>query len=170
MARERSARKHRWRRWVVAGVVIVVVLAFAIPFTYIHFIEGTPPPTLVLPKEHSHGSSVTVTTQGTWHVGPGSVAGYRVDETLIGQSTTAVGRTSNVSGRVTVANSKVTSATITVDMASVKSDQPQRDAQFDGRIMDVARYPTATLTLTTPRSERNAAFIGKSLVTCCTGN
>src|SRR6202034_1661459 len=30
------------------------------------------------------------------------------------------------------------------------SDQSQRNAQFDGRIMDVARYPTATLRLTAP--------------------
>jgi hypothetical protein len=28
------------------------------------------------------------------------------------------------------------------------SDQSERNAQFDGRIMDVAHYPTATLTLT----------------------
>ena len=35
-------------------------------------------------------------------------------------------------------------------MASVVSDQSERNAQFDGRIMDVATYPTATLHLTSP--------------------
>jgi polyisoprenoid-binding protein YceI len=35
-------------------------------------------------------------------------------------------------------------------MASVVSDQSQRNARFDGPIMDVSQYPTATLTLSTP--------------------
>ena len=35
-------------------------------------------------------------------------------------------------------------------MATVHSDKSQRDAQFDGRIMDVSQYPTATFTLTSP--------------------
>jgi polyisoprenoid-binding protein YceI len=35
-------------------------------------------------------------------------------------------------------------------MATVHSDKSQRDAQFDGRIMDVAQYPTGTFTLTAP--------------------
>jgi polyisoprenoid-binding protein YceI len=35
-------------------------------------------------------------------------------------------------------------------MATVISDQTERNAQFDGRIMDVAEYPTATFTLTSP--------------------
>jgi len=32
----------------------------------------------------------------------------------------------------------------------VLSDKSQRNAQFDGRIMDVAKYPTGTFTLTSP--------------------
>ena len=83
-------------------------------------------------------------------MGAGSVAGYRVDEVLIGQHTTAVGRTSDLSGTVTISDDAVTGADVTVDMASVKSDQSERNAQFDGRIMDVARYPTATLRLEGP--------------------
>ncbi len=35
-------------------------------------------------------------------------------------------------------------------MASVVSDQSQRNARFDGPIMDVSQYPTATLTLSAP--------------------
>jgi len=40
--------------------------------------------------------------------------------------------------------------TFTVDMASVVSDQSQRNARFEGPIMDVSQYPTASLTLTSP--------------------
>ena len=35
-------------------------------------------------------------------------------------------------------------------MASVVSDQSQRNARFEGPIMDVSQYPTATLSLTSP--------------------
>jgi len=44
----------------------------------------------------------------------------------------------------------VTKGTFTVDMASLVSDQSQRNAHFDGPIMDVSHYPTAMLTLTSP--------------------
>ena len=46
--------------------------------------------------------------------------------------------------------SAVTAAAFTVPMATVHSDKSQRDAQFDGRIMDVSQYPTGTFTLTSP--------------------
>jgi polyisoprenoid-binding protein YceI len=35
-------------------------------------------------------------------------------------------------------------------MASVHSNEGERDNNFDGRIMEVATYPTATFTLTSP--------------------
>ena len=69
---------------------------------------------------------------------------------LLGQSATAVGRTSDVTGHLTIAGSTVTAAAFSVPMATVHSDKSQRDAQFDGRIMDVARYPDGTFTLTRP--------------------
>lgn len=51
---------------------------------------------------------------------------------------------------MTISGTTVTAATFTVQMATVHSDQSERDAQFDGRIMDTASYPTGTLTLSTP--------------------
>jgi polyisoprenoid-binding protein YceI len=35
-----------------------------------------------------------------------------------------------------------------VQMSTIHTDSSQRDAQFDGRIMDVATYPSGTFTLT----------------------
>jgi polyisoprenoid-binding protein YceI len=143
-------------------VAVVVVLAVGGPFVYIHLIEGPAPGKLALPGSStgstgSSGSSGSAgatpgSVAGTWKVGPGSVVGYRVQEVLIGQNATAVGRTTKVSGTVTIDGTTVTAATVTVDMASVTSDQSERNAQFDGRIMDVAMYPTATLHLTQPLS------------------
>jgi polyisoprenoid-binding protein YceI len=146
------------RRWklLIGGVLAIVVLAVAGPFVYIHFIEGPAPAKLALPKAHrttagTAGTDVSTTeVSGTYHVGAGSEAGYRVSEVLVGQHATAVGRTKKIWGSVTIAGDAVTTGTFSVDMASVVSDQSERNTQFDGRIMDVARYPTATLQLSAP--------------------
>lgn len=86
----------------------------------------------------------------TYLIGTGSQAGYRVDETLAGQATTAVGRTDSVSGSLTVSGSTLTAAIVEVQVADITSDNGQRDRQFTGRIMETDRYPTATFTLTDP--------------------
>ncbi len=87
---------------------------------------------------------------GTWQVASGSVVGYRVNEVLAGQNNVAVGRTSDIAGHLTIRGATVTAASFTVQMATIKSDQSQRDAQFNGRIMDTSAYPTGALSLTAP--------------------
>jgi polyisoprenoid-binding protein YceI len=140
-------------RWILAGVVIVAVLAVGGPFVYIHFFNQAPA-ALTLPA--ASASSTTSSTAaptavaGTWTITSGSVVGYRVNEVLLGQNTTAVGRSSDVTGHLTIDGSTVTAATFSVPMDTIHSDKSQRDAQFDGRIMNVAQYPTGTFTLTSP--------------------
>ncbi len=155
-------RRH-WLSWLIAGIIVVVVLAVGGPFLYIHFFNGSTPAALTLPTASSSapasspsGGTATASTAasgslaGTYSVGSGSVVGYRVNEVLLGQSTTAVGRTSSVTGHLTIAGTTATAATFSVPMDTVLSDKSQRNAQFDGRIMDVAQYPTGTFTLTHP--------------------
>ena len=36
-------RLRHWKRWLIGGVVAVVVLAVGVPYVYIHFIEGPAP-------------------------------------------------------------------------------------------------------------------------------
>jgi polyisoprenoid-binding protein YceI len=149
--------KRRWKRWVLGALAVVVVLAVGGPFVFIHFIEGSPKPELALPSTTTVPASdaqpaSSSSVAGTWQVASGSQAGYRVSEVLAGQSTTAVGRTSSVTGRFVIAGTTVTMASFTVQMGTVVSNQSQRNAQFDGRIMDVAQYPTAVFTLTNPIS------------------
>jgi polyisoprenoid-binding protein YceI len=155
-------RPRHWLRWLLAAIAGLVVLAAAGPFAYIHFFNGTTPAALSLSPTSTPGStsagapagSATAGTAaagrvaGTWSVGSGSVVGYRVNEVLLGQSATAVGRTTSVTGHLTIAGTTVTGAAFSVPMATVHSDKSQRDAQFDGRIMDVSQYPTGTFTLT----------------------
>jgi polyisoprenoid-binding protein YceI len=155
-------RRH-WLRWLIAGIIVVVVLAVGGPFLYIHFFNGSTPAALTLPTASSSastssspGGAATASTAasgslaGTYSVGSGSAVGYRVNEVLVGQSTTAVGRTSSVTGHLTIAGTTATAATFSVPMDTVLSDKSQRNAQFDGRIMDVAQYPIGTFTLTHP--------------------
>jgi len=147
-------------RWIVGAVAVIAVVAVAGPFAYIHFLNRAPA-ALSLPASSpkasgSSGRTVTAGTAtaitGTWDTSSGSVVGYRVNEVLLGQNATAVGRSSSVTGHLTISGSTVTAATFSVPMATIHSDKSQRDAQFDGRIMDVAQYPAGTFTLTRPIS------------------
>ena len=151
-------------RWIIGVVVVLAVLAVGGPFLYIHFFNGSTPAALTLPTAASSaaasstaGSSTagpsTVTSStvaGTWTVTTGSAVGYRVNEVLLGQNTTAVGRSSDVTGHLTIDGSTATAATFSVPMDTIHSDKSQRDAQFDGRIMNVSQYPTGTFALTQP--------------------
>jgi polyisoprenoid-binding protein YceI len=162
------SRPRHWLRWLITAIVIVVVLAIAGPFVYIHFFNGSTPTALSLTPSGSASASAGSSSAGssgsgapgattangsvagTWNAGSGSVVGYRVNEVLVGQSTTAVGRSTSVTGHLTIAGTTATAASFTVPMATVHSDRSERDGQFDSRIMDVATYPTGTFTLTSP--------------------
>ena len=154
-----TKRRRRLIAGAVGAVVLIVLVAFLAPYVYIHFIEGPAPSKLELPKSSastpsstSKGSASTSSSSldGSWNVGAGSMAGYRVQEVLVGQNATAVGRTSKIWGSLAITGSTVTKGTFTVDMASVVSDQSERNAHFDGSIMNVSQYPTASLTLAAP--------------------
>ncbi len=154
-------RPRHWLRWLIGATAAVAILAAAGPFVYIHFFNAAPA-ALSLPPSGSGSASAspsstatanTATTgsvAGTWTIGSGSVVGYRVNEVLLGQNASAVGRTTSVTGHLTIAGSTATAASFSVPMTTVHSDKSQRDAQFDGRIMDVSQYPTGTFTLTSP--------------------
>ncbi len=152
-------RPRHWLRWLLAAAGVLVVLGAAGPFVYIHFFNSAPAALSLSPaatQSSSPGSTASANTAasgpvtGTWTVGPGSIVGYRVNEVLLGQSATAVGRTTAVTGHLAIQGTTVTAASFSVPMATVHSDKSQRDAQFDGRIMDVSQYPAGTFTLTSP--------------------
>src|SRR5271170_871901 len=138
----RSMRR-RWRRWLIAAVVFVVILVVGGPFVFFHFIEGPAPAPLSLSSEGSstlptgsgRSSGTPSTVDGVWNVTTGSLAGYRVQDTLFGQSHAAVGRTSAVTGSITIVGTTVTEGRFSVDLTKVTSDQSLRDEQFQGRIM-----------------------------------
>lgn len=89
-------------------------------------------------------------TDGTWNVAGDSVVGYRVEETLAGLDTEGAGRTSAITATMTITGTTVSAVDLKVDMTTFKSDDSRRDSEFNGNIMDVATYPTATFKLTAP--------------------
>ena len=150
-------------KWIIALPFAALLLAFGGTWTYINVLRDDAPARLVLEGNVSDNVPATTATtavgtavaapasfDGTWVASTGSQAGYRVDEVLFGQNVEAVGRTSNVDGALTINGATVESAAISIDLASVQSDESRRDNQFRGRIMNVAQYPTATFTLTSP--------------------
>jgi polyisoprenoid-binding protein YceI len=165
-----TTRKRLIMIGAVVGVVLLVVVVA--PFVYIHFFSGNTPKKLSLSS--GDGGTTTIAPSviapmaGTWTVGAGSTAGYRVDEVLFGQSTTAVGRTKEVTGSMTIAGTTVTAATFTVEMTTLTSDRSQRDQQFQG-IMDTAQFPQATFVTTAPIALGTAPADGKTITVNATG-
>jgi len=152
---------------VISAIVGVVILVTVGPWVYINVIRepadesfvdqltttslaemGAAADTTVADIDSAQNSLDDAT--GTWKVAAASQVGYRVDEVLFGQNVTAVGRSSAITGSVTINDMTVTEATFVVDMATIKSDDPRRDAQFEGRVMDVINFPTAEFALTSP--------------------
>jgi polyisoprenoid-binding protein YceI len=135
----------------------MVALAVTVPagtYAYIHWISDDAPARRALDTAADPpGATVPLSggTDGTWvpHASSSQV-GYRVNEVLFGQSKAAVGRTSDVTGSMTITGTTVSNVSLVADMTTVSSDEGRRDAQFQGRIMDTARFPTATFELTSP--------------------
>ena len=169
-------RRRNWLPWGLAAAAVVLVLAVGGPFVYIHFIEGAAPAPLSLNTSASPGATgsgqetADAPLAGTWTVATGTRAGYRVNEVLLGQDNVAVGRTGSVAGHLTIRQTTVTAGAFTVQMATIHSDKSRRDMQFDGRIMDVATYPTGTFALTRGINLAPVPATGKAVTYHATGN
>ena len=91
-----------------------------------------------------------VGADGLWTIKEGSEVGYRVNESINGFDTTANGRTQAITGSMVAAGTTISEGQFKVDMTTFKSDESKRDAQFNGRVMDVNNFPEATFVLTEP--------------------
>ncbi len=87
---------------------------------------------------------------GSWAIGKGSYAGYRVNEVLNGTPVTVTGRTEDVTGTLKLDGLTLSQAEISVDVASIATDQPQRDSYFRDQLIKVSKHPNATFSLTAP--------------------
>ncbi|GAA1498660.1 YceI family protein [Paeniglutamicibacter kerguelensis] len=87
---------------------------------------------------------------GTWTIGTGSYAGYRLDEVLNGSDVTVTGRTEDVSGSLTVQDNTLTDAKLALKVDTITTDSDRRDSYFRTSAIDTSQHPEATFTLTDP--------------------
>src|SRR5260370_10404954 len=100
-------------RFLSAGAAVGAVVAIAGGGAYVYFFSGLRSSTNALGLSASPSAQVSVTPSaattgslaGSWTVTTGSIAGYRVKELFVGETSKheAVARTSSVSGSLTVA-------------------------------------------------------------------
>ncbi|HSS94799.1 MAG TPA: YceI family protein [Candidatus Dormibacteraeota bacterium] len=153
-------------RLIIAGAACVAAVALAGGGAYVYFFSGlrSAPSALGLsgtPRAAATGTPTATTTGslvGMWTVTTGSLAGYRVKELFVGQTSKheAVARTSTVSGGLTVGGDpsayQVSGITITAALTDLHSvdtvagrDVSQRDG-FVSRQMNLQQFPNATFT------------------------
>jgi polyisoprenoid-binding protein YceI len=162
------AGRRRWWRWAAAIAATILVLGVVGVFVALKVFIGPTPAALALPPSSAAGAGTSSSSiDGTWTVGSGSLAGYRVGEDFLWQHGSVVGRTSVVTGTVVIANTQVSSASFRVDLTTVKANG-KTQPQFAG-ILDTRSYPTATFTLTTPIVASTMPTIDKTFTATATG-
>jgi polyisoprenoid-binding protein YceI len=156
-----SRRPHRWR-WAIGGVVllIVVVIGAAVAFVVL---PPTPAP-LALPRA---ASAPVGRLEGTWEVASGSLAGFRLRETVLGMSNDVVGRTNEVAGTVVISTDSVSAASFRINLRSVKVGGGIQ-AQF-AQDLGARDHRYATLSLARPVSFSAAFASGGTVLATTTG-
>jgi polyisoprenoid-binding protein YceI len=164
-----SAGKRHWWRWATAIAATILVLGVVGVFVALKVFIGPTPAPLAMPPLSATGAGTSSSSiDGTWTVGTGSLAGYRVGEGFLWQRGSVVGRTSSVTGTVVIANTHVSSASFRVDLTTVKANG-KTQPQLAG-ILDTTIYPAATFTLTTPIVASPEPTINKTFTANATGS
>ena len=168
---------RHWKKIVVA-VLALVFLVFAASFIYAkvinkaddEFDSGDVKDRLTTTTGATVDNVTTEGIDGDWVIADGSEVGYRVDESINGFDTTANGRTKEITGQFTIEGAQVTAGEFAVDMTTLKSDEGRRDSAFNGRIMKVSTFPTATLVLTEPIDFGEVPTDGTTIPATATGD
>lgn len=157
-----------------SGLVVVVVVGFAVIY-FLVFPTSSPKPLCLTAAKGTTAVSSTTGLAGTWTIGSGSVAGYRVREKLgfLPAESDAVGRTSQITGDATVteADRRVTvhKASFVIAVNTLKSDRSMRDQRIHTLGLQSDTYPKATFWLSTPVTLAPGGLSGKVLHVPVTG-
>jgi polyisoprenoid-binding protein YceI len=157
-AAARPRRKRRWLRWTIAGiaafaVLIVVLVAVAIK------LQPTPAP-LTLP---ARATTPVGRVDDTYRIASGSVAGFRIQQTVIGLTSEVVGRTKDITGTVTLTGGQVTTAGLRIGLLALTAGNEKPAPQFASSL-DTGRYPDAAIVLARPVT-LDPAFSSGSTIT-----
>jgi polyisoprenoid-binding protein YceI len=137
-------RRHRWWRWTLAGLVLLVVIIVGGTAA---FVKSQPPAApLTLPQ--GPASPPAGSADGTWSVATGSVAGFRIRESALGFGDDVTGRTSDLTGTAVIDGGQVTSALFRIGLTAITvGGKPSHQLAAS---LDTAACPDATITLAGP--------------------
>ena len=154
---ERPRCKRRWLRWTISGTAVLVVLIVGLVAVAIKL--QPVPATLTLP---ANAAAPAGPVDGAYQAASGSVAGFRIQQTVLGLTSDVVGRTTDITCTVTIVGGEVTIAGLRVGLLAVTSGEAKPAPQF-GISLDTQRYPDATVSLTQPVA-LDAAFTSGATV------
>jgi len=158
-----APRRRHWLRWTLGGVAALIVLLLAAVAVAVK-LQPVPAP-LALPP---NPAAPTGPVDGTWQVAPGSVAGFRIQQTVLLLHSEVVGRTSDITGTVTVAAGRATAANLQINLLALTTGDRKPAPQF-GTSLDTKQYPTATVALAQP-IPLDAALSGNAATLTATGS
>jgi polyisoprenoid-binding protein YceI len=159
-ALQRPRRKRHWLRWILAGTAALVVLIVGLVAAAIK-LQPVPAP-LTLPAT---AATPAGPVDGTYQAASGSVAGFRIQQTVLGLTSDVVGRTTDITGTATIAGgpaTTVTTADLRVGLLAITTGNAKPAPQF-GISLDTQRYPDATISLTQPMTLHAAFTSGTTL-------
>jgi polyisoprenoid-binding protein YceI len=162
------------RGWLLSGLASLAV-ALGVAYGAFAVVAGGSSPAPLSLNSTKSGSQTAGHIAGSWTVGAGSVAGYRVHEKLavLPAPSDAVGRTSDITGQATVINSgsthTISAASFTVQVSTLTSDRPMRDKRVHTLGLQTDTYPTATFQLAQPVTLPADAASGKVVKVTASG-
>ena len=169
----KEARRRIWK-WVVGGLVLVVVLGMALGVAgWFFFLKSYAAPRAAI-RRTPIVDSPTSTLDGTFRVQPGGAdnfVGYRVTEKLpaaIAEQETT-GRTNNVTATMVIHGTTISAVDVTADLRDLKSDNSLRDSAIKSSGLESDTFPTGTFTLTAPIVLPELPRPGETIKTRATG-
>jgi polyisoprenoid-binding protein YceI len=154
----RPRRKRRWLRWTIAGIATFAVLVVGLVAAAIK-LQPTPEP-LAVP---ANASAPAGPVDGAYQPTSGSVAGFRIQQTVLALTSDVVGRTDDVTGTIRIADGQAVTADLRVGLLALTSGDAKPAPQF-GISLDTQQYPDATIKLTQPVT-LDAAFASGAILT-----
>jgi deazaflavin-dependent oxidoreductase (nitroreductase family) len=154
---EVAARRSHPLRWVLVGFGVALVLIVA--GVGVLVTRPSPAP-LALPARSAAAPAGQL--DGVWSVTAGSIAGFRIRQTVLGFGSDVVGRTRSVTGTIAVTRAGVTTAVLRIALASVTvagKKQPQLATSLNTSADPIATIRLARLVRLTP------AFVAGATVT-----